>query len=158
MSATESFYAKLKAMLLQSSFSIGSALATGIGTAAVLFIGVRTIQAGLMTVGDLLIVMTYLGLLYSPLKTIGQKVVSLQSASASAERAFSLMDERPDVPEKPDAVSLTKARGQIEFRDVSFAYTPEEPILGHVNLTIPAGCRVGIIGKTGAGNRRCLAC
>jgi ATP-binding cassette subfamily B protein len=70
---------------------------------------------------------------------------------ASAERAFALLDEAPDVPERADAAPLLRARGSISFREVSFAYGGGPPVLQGVSVDIPAGARVGIAGKTGAG-------
>ena len=149
--AGESLTAKLRVTVLQGSFEIFASLLTSIGTAAVLYLGIRAIQSGAMTIGDLLIVMTYVGLLYAPLKLIGRRIASMQSALVSAERAFGLIDECPDVPEKPNAAPLTRARGELEFKYVSFEYDPKTPILHDINLHIPAGSRVGIVGKTGAG-------
>jgi ATP-binding cassette subfamily B protein len=154
--ATQSLNEKLKAFVLQGSFDIGAALTTAVGTAAVLFIGVRTIQGGAMTIGDLLVVMTYLGLLYSPLKSIGRRMATLQGALVSAERAFSLIDERPDVPDKPNATPLPRARGDFEFKNVSFGYASSNPVLESLTLTIPSGTKVGIVGKTGAGKTTLL--
>jgi len=149
--AGESLTAKLRVTVLQGSFEIFASLLTSIGTALVLYLGVSAIQSGVMTIGDLLIVMTYIGLLYAPLKLIGRRIAGMQSALVSAERAFGLIDECPDVPEKPDATPLTRARGELEFKDVSFGYDPKTLILHDIKLHIPAGSRVGIVGKTGAG-------
>lgn len=154
--AARSLNEKLKAFVLQGSFDIGAALTTAFGTAAVLFIGVRTIQAGAMSLGDLLVVMTYLALLYSPLKSIGRRIASLQGALASAERAFALIDERPDVPERPNARRLPRARGDFEFKSVAFGFAPSNPVLENITLTIPSGTKVGIVGKTGAGKTTLL--
>ena len=75
----------------------------------------------------------------------------IQSYLASAERAFALLDEQPEVPERPDARSLERARGALEFRGVSFAYGPDRPVLHDVSCVIPPGTRLGIVGATGAG-------
>ena len=155
--ASKSLTEKLKVILLQGSFDIGAALATAIGTAIALFIGVRTIQSGAMTVGDLLIVMTYLALLYSPLRKIGRRMASLQNALASADRAFSLIDQCPDVPDKLNAAALVRARGDIEFRNVSFGHRMPDCFLHNIDITIPAGTRVGIIGETGVGKTTLLS-
>jgi ATP-binding cassette, subfamily B, bacterial len=104
-----------------------------------------------MTIGDLLIVMSYLALLYAPLRTIGGSVAVLQNSFASAERAFALLDENPDVPEPAVPRPLAKADGELRLENVSFAYEGSAPILRDVDLTIHAGMRVGIAGKTGAG-------
>lgn len=72
------------------------ALVTAIGTAAVLYVGVRQVQVGALTLGELLLVMAYLTQLYAPLETISKKIADLQGSLASAERAFALLDERPD--------------------------------------------------------------
>jgi ATP-binding cassette subfamily B protein len=94
--------------------------------------------------------MGYLSQLYDPLKTISKRVASLQSHLAGAERVFALLDREPDVVERPDALPLARARGAVRFEDVSFGYD-ETAVLHHVALDVPAGTRVGIIGRTGAG-------
>src|SRR5207245_3808121 len=104
-------------------------LITAVGTAGVLWFGVRHVQAGVLTLGDLLLVMAYLGQLYEPLRTIGKKVSSLQGYFTSAERAFSVLDERPDVVEEPNARPLARAQGDIAFENVSFAYEEGQPVL-----------------------------
>src|SRR5256884_1293615 len=124
---------------------------TALGTGAVLFIGVRHVQANLLTLGQLLMAVTYLGQLYEPLKTVSKKAATLQSYLASAERAFALLDQQPEVPERPDARPLERARGALEFRGVSFAYGPDRPVLHDVSCVIPPGTRLGVVGATGAG-------
>ena len=84
----------------------------------------------------LLLVIGYLGQLYGPLKTMSKKTSQLQSAMASAERAMAVLDEPHDVGERPDARPLPKAIGAIEFRQVSFGYTPDTPVLPRAAGTI----------------------
>jgi len=143
--------ARMRLMLAESSFSLLNGLTTTAGTAAVLFIGVRHVQAGTLTLGQMLLVMGYLAQLYTPLRTIGRKVGSLQSHFASAERAFGLLDEAPDVTERPNARPLERALGSVTFRNVSFGYGKDRLVLDNVSFEIGAGTRGGIVGTTGAG-------
>jgi ATP-binding cassette, subfamily B, bacterial len=143
--------ARVRLSLTEAAFGLAVNVAIAVGTAAVLFVGVRHVQTGLLTVGELLIVMAYLTQLYGPMETISQKVGDLQSSLASAERAFELLDETPDVTEKPHARRLRRARGAIEFRDVSFGYEGTVSVLREMSFSIPPGTRLGIVGKTGAG-------
>jgi ATP-binding cassette subfamily B protein len=124
---------------------------TAFGTAAVLFIGVTNILAGILTLGSLLLILSYLAQFYSPLKTISKKIASLQSHLASAERAFDLMDEPLEVVERPDAQPLPRSKGAVAFHNVSFAYQEDKLVLEDISFDIPAGTRVGIAGQTGAG-------
>lgn len=126
-------------------------LTTATGTAFVIYLGILHVQTGLLTLGDLLLVMGYLAQLYGPLKTISKKVTSLQSYYASAERVFTLLDQPQDVPEDPEAKSIDLAEGMVGFQEVSFSYNEGYPVLRDVNFEIPAGMRVGITGMTGAG-------
>ena len=143
--------ARVRLALVEGGFSLLVGLTTAIGTALVLYIGILHVDAGTLTLGEMLLVMGYLTQLYEPFKTISRKAASLQSHLASAERAFSLLDEIPDVPEKPDARPLSRAQGSVSFRDVSFSHTPNHPVLRRVSFDIAAGQRVGISGVTGAG-------
>jgi ATP-binding cassette, subfamily B, bacterial len=143
--------ARVRLSLTEAAFGLAVNVAIAFGTAAVLFVGVRHVQSGVLTLGELLMVMAYLSQLYGPLETISQKVGDLQSSFASAERAFELLDEIPDVQEKPHARRLGRARGAIEFRDVSFGYNGQVSVLRDVSFAIVPGTRLGIVGKTGAG-------
>ncbi len=149
--ASEGLWARLRVGFAEGSVGLGIALATASGTAAVLVIGAASVRAGTLTLGDLLIVMSYLVQLYEPLKTLGTQAANLQGALASAERALALLDQPPDVPEKPDARPVHRARGAVEFRDVTFGYGDGPPVLHGVSFTVPPGARVGIVGVTGAG-------
>jgi len=143
--------ARLRLALLEGTFSMWMAGITAAGVAAVLYLGARDVQAGVLTLGELLLVLGYLGQIYSPLKTLGKKVASLQSHLAGAERAFALLDESPDVPERPDARALGRAHGALAFRGVWFAYEQERPVLRDVAFDLEPGQCVGIAGATGAG-------
>ena len=147
----EGMAARLGLALLQGRYGLYVGLTMAFGTAAVLLIGVRHVRTGALTLGQLLLVMGYLAQLYQPLKTISRKAASLQSYLASAERAFALLDERPDVPERLHARPLVRAAGAVEFQHVSFAYNSDRPVLHDVSFAVPAGARVAIVGTTGAG-------
>ena len=147
----EGMAARLGLALLQGRYGLYVGLTMALGTAAVLLIGVRHVRTGALTLGQLLLVMGYLAQLYQPLKTISRKAASLQSYLASAERAFALLDERPDVPERLHARPLVRAAGAVEFQHVSFAYNSDRRVLHDVSFAVPAGARVAIVGTTGAG-------
>src|SRR3989475_738682 len=149
--STEGVAARIRMALMEGRYGMLVGLTSVLGTAAVLFIGVRHVVAGVLTVGQLWMALRYLDKLYEPLKTISKKAAGIQSYLASAERAFALLDEQPEVPERPDARPLERARGALEFRSVSFAYGPDRPVLHDVSCVIPPGTRLGIVGATGAG-------
>jgi ATP-binding cassette subfamily B protein len=120
-------------------------------TAVALYVGVRHVQTGELTLGSLLLVMAYLSQLYSPLAAISRKIGDLQASLVSAERAFALLEEPRDVPEKPDARPLARARGAVAFRHVGFAYPHGPEVIHDVSFEVAPGDRVGIMGATGAG-------
>ena len=142
---------RVRLAVSQSSLDLLVGVATAVGTAAILYLGTQHVVSGILSLGELLLIMGYLAQLYQPMKTISKKIASLQSHLASAERAFALLDESPDVPEKEHAHSLVRARGDVEFRNVSFAYEDGNSVLRDVSLHVATGQRVGIGGRTGAG-------
>jgi ATP-binding cassette, subfamily B, bacterial len=135
----------------EAAFGLLVGMAIAAGTALVLFLGARHVQAGTLSLGDLVLVMGYLALLYVPLQTISKSITTLQSSLVSAERSLALLDEATDVPEKPGARPLVRADGAIAFRNVSFSYDGGEPVLRDVTFEVSPGTRVGIAGATGAG-------
>lgn len=150
-SAGKNLRQQIKLALTGGSFGLIIGVAMATGTATVLFLAARHVQAGRITLGDLVLVMSYLALLYSPLQTLSKSAASLQGSLVSAERAFELLDQAPEVIEKPDARPLVRARGQVACENVSFGYNPERPALEKISFEISAGSRVGIAGTTGAG-------
>jgi ATP-binding cassette, subfamily B, bacterial len=132
-------------------FSLLVGLTTAAGTTVVLFIGVRLVLSGALTLGDLLLVIGYLAQLYGPLNTLSNSKAALQASLASVERAFYILDEPSDVVERPEARPLSRASGAVVFHDVSFAYREDCPVVRDVSFEVGPGTRVGISGKTGAG-------
>jgi ATP-binding cassette, subfamily B, bacterial len=150
--ASETLRARIRLSFHEGGLGLMVGLVIAAGEAAVIFIGVRNVQAGTLTLGDLLLVMGYLSQLYRPLQSISKKVGDLQQSMASAERTFALLDQSPEVIEKPNAMPLSRARGALSFQNVFFAYKVENnPVLQNVSFEVLPGTRVGIAGATGAG-------
>src|SRR5882724_7840487 len=132
--------ARLRLAFVQSSSKAMFAMTTAIGTALVLFIGVHRVQSGDLTVGNLVLAMGYLAQLYLPAQTMSETITDMQGGLASAARVFAVLDELPDVLERPHARPLDRARGELAFRNVSFAYSAgQPPVLRHVTIDVPAG-------------------
>ncbi len=143
--------AKIRYTVTECGMGVLVGLTTAVGTAAVLYVGARQVVEGRLTLGELLMALGYVAQLYGPLKGIGRKVAAMQVHLASAERAFALLDEPMDVPDSPHGRRLDRARGEVSFNQVSFAYEEGHEIFSDVSLQVPAGTRVGIAGQTGAG-------
>lgn len=142
---------QIRLALTNGAFDLLIGLTIAAGTAVALFIGVRHVQSGDLTLGNLLLVMAYLAQLYNPLQTVSRKIADLQASLVSAERAFTILDEGQDVVEKPDARRLSRASGAVTFCNVSFTYSNGHEVLSNISYDIPPGSRVGIMGATGAG-------
>jgi ATP-binding cassette subfamily B protein len=109
------------------------------------------VRAGTVTTGELLAVMSYLTQLYAPVKTAAKRAGTLQGQLAGAERVFDLLDQTPAVVERPGVRPLDRASGAVTFDDVTFGYEPCRSVLRTVSFDVPAGTRVGVSGRTGAG-------
>jgi ATP-binding cassette subfamily B protein len=154
--AQEGLRARLRLLLAEGTYGLAIRLTMALGTAAVLYLGITHVESGALTLGGLVLVLGYLALLYNPLKTISRKAGGLQSQLASAERAFALLDQRPDVDDRPGAEPLVRAAGRIEFRGVTFSYREGGPVLKGVSLAVAPGTRLGVVGATGAGKTTLL--
>ena len=148
--------ASIKAVRAHGTFDLLVGIATGLGAAAILYVGARHVQEGLITLGELLLALAYLSQLWMPLRELGTRLADLQKALASAARVFALLDEQTGVVEREGARPLERATGAFAFRDVTFGYEPDQPILEDVSLDIDAGAKVGVAGKTGSGKSTLL--
>ena len=147
----EGVAARIRLAWLEGRYGTLVGMTSALGEATVLLVGLGHVRSGVLSLGQLYMVWSYLKQLYEPLKTISSKTAGLQSYLASAERAFGLLDQQPEVPERPHARSVTRATGAVEFRGVSFAYGPDRPVLQDVSVAIAPGTRLGVVGATGAG-------
>jgi ATP-binding cassette subfamily B protein len=147
---------QVRLSIQQAVFNVLIGLTIAIGTAAALYFGVRHVRAGTLTIGSLLMIMAYIAQIYQPLQTLTGKVTDLQVWLASLDRTFVLLDQQPEIAERPGARKLASARGEFEFRNVSFAYDDTGRGLHELCFRIPAGSRVGIVGATGAGKTTLL--
>jgi len=147
---------QVRLSMLQATYNMLVGLTIACGTGAALYVGVRHVRAGMLTIGSLLVVMAYIGQMYQPLQLLSTKVTDLEIWFASLERAFMLFDQSTEIEESPDAKPLVRAEGQFEFRDVSFEYDKSGRGLQHISFQVPVGARVGIVGGTGAGKTTLL--
>ena len=146
----EGMRARVRLAFVEGAFGMFLAVTVAVGTAGVLVLGARHVQTGVLTLGELLLLMAYLAQLFVPLQAIATSVGTLQASLASAERAFALLDQADEVEERPHARRLDRAAGAVEFRKVSFSYAAE-PVLEEVSFVVAAGTRLGIVGASGSG-------
>ena len=107
--------------------------------------------AAAFTVGNLSAMLSYASQYAKPFNEISGVVTEFQNAMACAARLFALMDEPARVPDAPNALVLENARGDVALEDVTFSYTPEKPLIQHMNIQVKSGMRVAIVGPTGCG-------
>ncbi len=119
--------------------------------AIILWYGGGQILQQHLSLGELVAFLTYMRLFFQPLREGAQKYSIVQSAMASAERIFELLDTSATIIERTAPVSLPAPKGEILFREISFCYQPGEKVLNKINLHIPAGKTVAIVGATGSG-------
>ena len=122
-----------------------------VAQAAVLLVGARMVTRGELTVGGFVAFNLYLGMLVMPLRSLGMWIGQAQRATASGERIFQIMDEPEDITDNPSAVELPPGHGRIQFENVTFEYMRGRPVLEAINLEIPAGRTIALIGHTGSG-------
>jgi ATP-binding cassette, subfamily B, bacterial len=151
MRSSHRMWSQVKLAWLQAGYHTAIGLTIAVGTAAALLLGVLHVRAGRLSLGELLLVMSYMAQVYDPLRIMSSKIPELQAWTVSLERAFKLLDEIPEALDCPGALPLQRAEGAIRFENVSFSYGPQQTVLRNVSLEIPAGTRVGIVGRTGCG-------
>ncbi|MEK4515640.1 ABC transporter ATP-binding protein [Paenibacillus sp. FSL H8-0122] len=126
-------------------------LVNNITFSLIAMIGSVLVIGDLFSVGDLSSFLIYSSLFAKPFNEITGVITQLQSATASAQRIFTILDLPQEAPDQPDAYVMENSRGTITFDKVSFAYTPERPLIKDFSLEVKPGTRVAIVGQTGAG-------
>ena len=150
------FKANYREMMVFAIFRPSIYLVSVIALIIVIGTGSSGVLSGAISYGTLYIFIQYINSFFEPIQELAEQFTTLQSAIASAEKIFTLLDEEPLIndPEKP--VQLTEVKGRIEFDHVWFAYNSKDYILKDVSFVIEPGQKVAFVGATGAGKSSIL--
>jgi ATP-binding cassette subfamily B protein len=144
--------ANMKTVHLNAAYFPGVELLSTLATAGILLYGGLQAIEGDVTIGVLVAFIAALGNFFDPIQSLSQFYTTYQAGMAALDKIFELLDEEPDVVDRPGALELPRLRGEIVFEDVSFAYPGvQEKALEGVTLHVPPGQTVALVGSTGAG-------
>jgi ATP-binding cassette subfamily B protein len=131
--------------------NVGQGVVIASGLIGVMILAAEGVAAGRMTVGDFVLVNTYLIQLYTPLNFLGMVYRNIKQSLTDLEQMMGLLKIAPEIVDRPGAAALAARSGAVAFRHVDFRYDPRRPILQDVDFAVPPGATVAIVGPSGAG-------
>jgi len=143
--------AALKTSYSLAFLNFGQAVLITSGLVAVMLLAASGVQAGELTVGDFVLVNAYMIQITMPLNFLGTVYREIRQALVDMRQMFDLLDEPPEVRDKTNASALKVTNGHVTFESVSFSYEPQRQILRGINVDIPAGQTIAIVGPSGSG-------
>jgi ATP-binding cassette, subfamily B, heavy metal transporter len=143
--------AAVKSQTTLSALNIGQGMIIAAGLVTVMLLAARGVARGAMTVGDFVLVNSYLVQLYAPLNVLGMVYRNIKQSLTDLESMFRLLGVPAEVADRPGAPALAVSDGEIVFDHVSFSYDPRRAILDDVSFRVPPGGTVAIVGPSGAG-------
>jgi ATP-binding cassette subfamily B protein/subfamily B ATP-binding cassette protein MsbA len=130
---------------------LGTGLIATLGSAVILWVGVRQVLAGTLTLGAVLLFVAYLAMLQDQMRAFVGLWATVQALSANVDRVNEILDVPTEVAESPGAVEIARARGDVRFENVTFGYESDRPVLSGVTLDLPAGSTLAVVGPSGVG-------
>jgi ATP-binding cassette subfamily B protein len=143
--------AAVKSQVTLNFLNMGQAAIIAAGLTGVMLLAAQGVVAGRMTVGDFVLVNTYLIQLYLPLNFLGFVYREMKQGMVDMETMFRLLSLDREIADSPGAIALPPGPGEVRFDDVEFGYRPDRTILKGVSFTVPPGRKLAIVGPTGAG-------
>jgi ATP-binding cassette, subfamily B, heavy metal transporter len=143
--------AAVKSETTLALLNVGQGAIIASGLIGIMLLAGQGVAAGAMTVGDFVLVNTYLIQLYMPLNFLGMVYRNIKQSLTDIEQMMGLLKIRPEIEDRPGAPALAVKRGMVAFRNVDFRYDPRREILRDVDFAVPPGARVAIVGPSGAG-------
>jgi ABC-type multidrug transport system fused ATPase/permease subunit len=143
--------ARVKLTVKQTMFTLGVTAATALGTGLVLWFGATHVLNGEIRIGELTVLISYIASVYQPLEQVGNTVGHLHQNFVFLSASLSLLEMEPEIQEKPGAVDIGRARGELALDNVTFEYANRPPAVKDVSFRAEAGTRIAIVGPTGAG-------
>ncbi|MBV9017672.1 MAG: ABC transporter ATP-binding protein [Alphaproteobacteria bacterium] len=152
----ESLRATLRLYNWQTLYSGAVSVVIAGGTAVVIYAGARAVMSGTLSLGQLIIFISYLAQLYDPINKITQSWGLIAGARVGASRVFEVLETEPDLKSGARQFPARGARGNIAWRGISFRYRPEIPVLRDIDVEVEPGSKIAIVGPTGAGKSTLL--
>ena len=152
----ESLQATLRLYSWQTLYSGTVNLVIAAGTAIVVFAGAQAVISGTLSVGQLIVFISYLAQLYAPINQITQSWGLIAGARVGARKIFEILDTEPDLEDGTQNFPQSGARGEVTWSRVDFRYRADTPILTGIELKVPAGTKIAVVGPTGAGKSTLL--
>jgi ATP-binding cassette subfamily B protein len=149
---TDGMYsASYRAAWLSALFLPTVQIVSAVALGSIIWYGGLQAQVGSMTIGGIHAFVSYLTFMIWPIQDLARVYAEMQHSIASAERIFRLIDTKPEVHNKPNAISAETLLGEIEFDHVDFYYEDRKPVLADFNLTVKPGEMIALVGPTGGG-------
>jgi ATP-binding cassette subfamily B protein/subfamily B ATP-binding cassette protein MsbA len=140
---------------VMSSFVVG--LITAAGTVAMIWIGSQRVLVGRLSVGELLVFISYVGMLYGPMSAISGIATAVQGALIPFRRVVEILETKPTIRDAPNARPLTRCNGVVRFENVWFGYDPDRPVLKGIEFEARPGQLIALVGPTGVGKSTLLS-
>src|SRR5947207_8071690 len=153
----QSLAAGLRLYTLQTVYSSVVNVIIALGTAGVVWVGARHVMEGSLSIGTLVIFISYLASLYGPINSMFQTYGLAQGSRAAVQRVFDVLDIERDLNDSRREFPEESARGEVAWEDVSFGYVRGHPVLSGVTLHVRPGQKVAVVGPTGAGKSTLLS-
>ncbi|MGH7771264.1 MAG: ABC transporter ATP-binding protein, partial [Candidatus Binatia bacterium] len=146
-----SLAAHFRLYMLQTLYAGAINVIIALGTALTVWVGAHHVLSGMLTVGEVVVFVSYLASLYGPINNMLQTYILSQEAKEGVRRVFEILDVERDIKEGTRLFPGTGTRGEIYFKAVSFQYLPGQPVLKQIDLHVRPGEKIAIVGPTGAG-------